>query len=226
MDSESQLLTDATLFHRTEKGLAEIRHKAPGLTQSERLLLIIIDGATHYSGLREKLKGLAQGRFNAALLGLSKKGLIAEFDSLQRIQATEEFDSRLIAEFLQRDPLDPVTIVPLNAADNYLDESTEAVFRIPGNNQLPPPPENVSQSFNKASKVDFYLPLEQAVKSVSAGRPPERHSPSSSARASVRRERADGKKKAKNTQANYFRYWLIFLAVVATLFLLAVWLSR
>ena len=58
---------DMVIFQRTDLGRAEIRDKRHGLTQSERLVLIIVDGVSSYAQLRVKLKSLVKERFDRAL---------------------------------------------------------------------------------------------------------------------------------------------------------------
>jgi len=69
---------DAAIFQRTDLGRLEIREKTHGLTQSERLVLIIADGVSSYSILRVKLKSLVKERFDRALKSLCSKGLLYE----------------------------------------------------------------------------------------------------------------------------------------------------
>lgn len=138
-------------YHRTAKGLGEIRRKTHGLSQSERLVLIIIDGITPSSGLRDKLKGLAEGRFESALFSLLGKGLVAEGRLSQPEQPTEFLNSSLIAGFLHQDPLDPVTVAA------------------PAGMQLGPAVEGESPTEEpvlrpaRITKVDFYIPLEPVI---------------------------------------------------------------
>lgn len=139
-------------YHRTAKGLDEIRCKTYGLSQSERLVLIIIDGITPLAGLRDKLKGLAEGRFESALSILFSKGLIAEGVAPLSDQPTEFLNSSLIAGFLHQDPLDPVTIAA--PVDRGQDQTAEFV----------PPVDQAVLPVSRMTKVDFYIPLEPVVR--------------------------------------------------------------
>ena len=135
-------------YHRTAKGLGEIRRKTHGLSQSERLVLIIIDGITPLSGLRDKLKGLAEGRFESAIFSLLSKGLVAEGIAPQSDQSTEFLNSNLIAGFLHQDPLDPVTI----AAPERMEQGQGL--------EVVRPAETLVLRPSRITKVDFYIPLE------------------------------------------------------------------
>ena len=139
-------------YHRTAKGLGEIRRKTHGLSQSERLVLIIIDGITPLSGLRSKLKGLAEGRFESAISCLLGKGLVAEGSAPQADQSMEFLNSSLIAGFLHQDTLDPVTI----AAEPQQEQGHSALV-------VPPADELVLRP-SRITKVDFYIPLEPVVR--------------------------------------------------------------
>lgn len=99
------------IFQRTQSGRDEIYNKSHGLTQSERLVLIMIDGVTSYQGVRAKLPVLAEDRFNRALLTLQKKELILEVFMPLEGQAPDDLESTVIDRFLQQDPLDPLTII-------------------------------------------------------------------------------------------------------------------
>ncbi|RJG07618.1 hypothetical protein D3870_17885 [Noviherbaspirillum cavernae] len=107
------------IYQRTPIGRDEIYHKAHGLTQSERRILITVDGSTPYRGLCAKLSGLAQGRIDRALSLLLKKGLVFEvllpLDSL----ILEQLDEQVVDRFLQQDPLDPVTIISYDPEEDF-----------------------------------------------------------------------------------------------------------
>ncbi|MDP9109655.1 MAG: hypothetical protein M3N23_11370 [Pseudomonadota bacterium] len=107
------------VFQRTESGRTEIKTKMHGLTQSERLALIVVDGVSPYTELRNKLKGLASDRFERALNNLVKKNLIFEVLLPQGDVEEEAFDSETVDRFLQQDPLDPVTIISFDPEDEF-----------------------------------------------------------------------------------------------------------
>jgi hypothetical protein len=105
-------MTDLNIiFQRTQSGRDEIYNKSHGLTQSERLVLIMIDGVTSYKEVRAKLPVLAEDRFNRALLNLQKKELILEVFMPLEGQAADDLESTVIDRFLQQDPMDPLTLI-------------------------------------------------------------------------------------------------------------------
>lgn len=53
---DAQVFDVMIISRRTASGMAEIRNKTHELTQSERLVRIIVDGVAPCDGLREKLK--------------------------------------------------------------------------------------------------------------------------------------------------------------------------
>lgn len=107
------------IYQRTEAGRDEIYKKTQGLTQSERLVLIMIDGVTPYQGIRSKLPVLKDERFHKALLTLQKKDLVAEVFLQLEDQQAEQLDLTVIERFLQQEPLDPVTIISLDPDEEF-----------------------------------------------------------------------------------------------------------
>lgn len=99
------------IFHRTQAGRDEIKQKSHGLTQSERLVLIMVDGASTFQQVRSKLPVLTDDRFSRAVQKLQAKELILEVFLPIEGQAPEEIERTVIDRFLQQDPLDPVTII-------------------------------------------------------------------------------------------------------------------
>lgn len=99
------------IFHRTQAGRDEIKQKTYGLTQSERLVLIMVDGVSMYSEVRKKLPSLTDERFERALKKLQQKELVLEVFMPVEGQEAEELEPAIIDRFLQQDPLDPVTVI-------------------------------------------------------------------------------------------------------------------
>ena len=99
------------IFHRTQAGRDEIQQKSHGLTQSERLVLIMVDGVSTSQQVRSKLPVLAEERFQRAVQKLQAKELILEVFLPVEGQTPEELERTVIDRFLQQDPLDPVTIM-------------------------------------------------------------------------------------------------------------------
>ena len=105
-------MTDpGTIFQRTHAGREEIHNKSHGLTQSERLVLIMVDGISSYKEIRAKLPVLSDERFARALQKLQLKELILEVFMPVDGQAPDELEKTVIDRFLQQDPLDPVTVM-------------------------------------------------------------------------------------------------------------------
>jgi hypothetical protein len=124
---ESAHMTSCDLiFQRTQAGRDEIYQKSHGLTQSERLVLIMIDGVGSYQAVRNKLPVLADQRFDRVMKKLQEKELISEVFLPLANQAVDELEPAIIDRFLQQDPLDPVTIILIDP-DEYLDASTVEV---------------------------------------------------------------------------------------------------
>lgn len=105
------MFSPAIVFHRTQAGKDEIQQKSHGLTQSERLVLIMVDGVSTYKQVRSKLPVLADDRFSRAVHKLQAKELILEVFLPVEGQEPEEIERTVIDRFLQQDPLDPVTII-------------------------------------------------------------------------------------------------------------------
>lgn len=172
----------SAVFQRTESGRNEIKNKMHGLTQSERLALIVIDGVTSYGDLRAKLKGLSEERFERALSKLLHKSLIFEVLLSLDDSVAEELDSKTIDLFLQQDPLDPVTIMSINPEEDFdLDMPAEVItppqFQaapLQPNLQVAAPTHDIGEvdakkvepaapikKSLKITSVDFYIPLEK-----------------------------------------------------------------
>jgi len=100
-----------TIFQRTHAGREEIHKKSHGLTQSERLVLIMVDGVSCYQQIRAKLPVLTDERFGRALQKLQLKELVLEVFMPVEGQVPDELERTVIDRFLQQDPMDPVTII-------------------------------------------------------------------------------------------------------------------
>lgn len=107
------------ILQRTDIGLETIKTKSIKLTQSERLILIVVDGVTSYGTLRDKVWALSTERFTRALKTLLDKELIYEVLLPDAYQQPEELDSTVVDRFLQQDPLDPVTIISMDPEDHF-----------------------------------------------------------------------------------------------------------
>lgn len=188
------MVNAATIFQRTDTGRNEIKTKNHGLTQSERRVLITIDGTTSYGALPLKLASLQSGRIDRALHKLLVLELIAEVLLPVPGQGAETFDSEVVDRFLHQDAYDPVTIISfdpdqefdpitLPAPSTPNDENKNASSQqLDLNNWLahansipvvvPPaatsnePVALIIPSAKIGAGVDFYLPLEQQADST------------------------------------------------------------
>ena len=198
----------SAIFQRTESGRSEIKNKMHGLTQSERLALIVIDGVSTYGELRTKLKGLSEERFDRALTKLLQKSFVFEVLLDDGNGIAEEFDTKTIDNFLQQDPMDPVTIMSFDPEEEFdLDMSVEsaATLQINGDSSntksassllvsAPLAPPIITHSSNadsgysrtggksalKIASVDFYVPLESLARHVANVTPAARNTISES----------------------------------------------
>jgi hypothetical protein len=112
-------MDNASILQRTDIGLETVKTKSIRLTQSERLVLIIVDGVTPYHALREKVWALSTERFMRAMNTLLEKNLIFEVLLPDENQQREELDSAIVDRFLEQDTLDPVTIISLDPEDHF-----------------------------------------------------------------------------------------------------------
>lgn len=113
------MLDHQAVCARTEVGRNEIRRKSHGLTQSERLVLILMDGVANLSVIKSRLQGLTPERFNRAVDKLLATNMI-EFVLLQvSSQQPEVIDDETADLFLRQDVLDPVTIISFEPEDDF-----------------------------------------------------------------------------------------------------------
>ena len=110
-----------TIYLRTQAGRDEIYSKQAGLTQSERQVLIMIDGVTPYQGVRDKLSALTDERFERAVRALLKKELISEVFLPVAGQEAEQIETTVVARFLQQEPTDPITIISYDPEEEFGD---------------------------------------------------------------------------------------------------------
>lgn len=113
------MFDSSTIFQRTHAGRDEIYQKSGGLTQSERLVLIMVDGVTTAQRVRSKLPVLTDERFNRALSNLRKKEMVLEVLLPLDDQPADDVEKTVIDRFLQQDPLDPVTIISYDPEEDF-----------------------------------------------------------------------------------------------------------
>lgn len=173
---------DWAVFQRTESGKAEIRNKDKGLTQSERLVLIIADGVSSYADLRRKLKSLARERFDRAVRKLTDKGLLYEVMFPEEGQKPDMVDPEMMDRFLRQEDDDPVSIISFDPEEEHgdasLDHDSSARIILQNARVLPSPhvptvpavpaavkpavlPAEpvIEEKHPQSVDVDFYLPL-------------------------------------------------------------------
>ena len=110
-----------TIYQRTQAGRDEIQSKQAGLTQSERQVLILIDGVTPCMDVRSKLAALNDERFERALRALVKLGLVTEVFLPLTGQVPEQLDKATIERFLHQELTDPVTIISYDPEEDFGD---------------------------------------------------------------------------------------------------------
>jgi hypothetical protein len=120
-----------TIYQRTPAGRDEIHHKQAGLTQSERQVLIMIDGVMPYQGVRSKLSALSDERFERAVRALLKKELIGEVFLPIAGQEAEQIETFIVDRFLQQEPTDPVTIISYDPEEDFGDLSSDSLDASP-----------------------------------------------------------------------------------------------
>jgi len=107
------------VYRRTDRGLREIYEKTHQFTQSERLILILLDGRLNVAGLQTRMPSLTRERLVRSLRKLTSAGLIelasgpsAHADAVGQGSGTrQDLKPEVVAEFLAQSDLDPVTVV-------------------------------------------------------------------------------------------------------------------
>ncbi len=109
-------LNPAMIYRRTDRGVREVYEKSHQFTQSERLILILLDGRLNVAGLQARLPSLNDERIERALGKLQENGLVEPMGSLDAIKATgivpeiARLEPEAVAQFLEQTDLDPVTV--------------------------------------------------------------------------------------------------------------------
>jgi hypothetical protein len=102
------------IYQRTDRGVREVYEKSHQFTQSERLILILLDGRLNVAGLKTRLPSLNDERIERAMRKLQDAGLVEPMGSgdLTRSGAPSEgrLEPEAVAQFLEQSDLDPVTI--------------------------------------------------------------------------------------------------------------------
>ena len=109
-------LNPAMIYRRTDRGVREVYEKSHQFTQSERLILILLDGRLNVAGLQARLPSLNDERIERAMGKLQEAGLVEPMGSMEAIKATglvpeiARLEPEAVAHFLEQTDLDPVTV--------------------------------------------------------------------------------------------------------------------
>lgn len=104
-------MSNQTRYGRTSTGSREIQHKSGRLTQSERLVLIVLTDNTTIDGLCGKLPSLRAERVELAIRRLLELGLAYEVGSADSSAISHDFTPTTISDFLRQSEADPVTVI-------------------------------------------------------------------------------------------------------------------
>ena len=109
-------LNTAMIYRRTDRGVREVYEKSHQFTQSERLILILLDGRLNVAGLQARLPSLNDERIERALGKLQDAGLVEPMGSMESLKATgmvpeiARLEPEAVAHFLEQTDLDPITV--------------------------------------------------------------------------------------------------------------------
>lgn len=111
-------LNHSMIYRRTDHGVREVYEKSHQFTQSERLILILLDGRLDVTGLKTRLPSLNDERIERALRKLQDAGLVAPMGAPEParhngsgIRDIGRLEPEAVAQFLEQSELDPITIV-------------------------------------------------------------------------------------------------------------------
>jgi hypothetical protein len=107
-------LNVSMVYQRTDRGVREVYEKSHQFTQSERLILILLDGRLNVAGLKTRLPSLNDDRIERALRKLQDAGLAEPMGlgdpARANGSAARGLSPEAVAQFLEQSDLDPVTI--------------------------------------------------------------------------------------------------------------------
>jgi hypothetical protein len=107
-------LNVSMVYQRTDHGVREVYEKSHQFTQSERLILILLDGRLNVAGLKTRLPSLNDERIERAMRKLQEAGLVEPMGAVDPSRGNGSAVSGLtpeaVAHFLEQTDLDPVTI--------------------------------------------------------------------------------------------------------------------
>ena len=108
-------LNVSMMYRRTDRGVREVYEKSHQFTQSERLILILLDGRLNVAGLKTRLPSLNDERIERALRKLQAANLVEpiSYESGKgngALPDTTPLEPEAVAHFLEQTDLDPVTV--------------------------------------------------------------------------------------------------------------------
>jgi len=106
-------LNVSMIYQRTDRGVREVYEKSHQFTQSERLILILLDGRLNVAGLKTRLPSLNDERIERALRKLQDAELVEPLGATPRSAdgpGRGQLEPEAVAQFLEQSELDPVTI--------------------------------------------------------------------------------------------------------------------
>src|SRR4029450_10220976 len=108
-------LNVSMIYQRTDRGVREVYEKSHQFTQSERLILILLDGRLNVAGLKTRLPSLNDERIERAMRKLQDAGLVGpmgagESAELDVVGPEARLEPEAVAQFLEQSELDPITI--------------------------------------------------------------------------------------------------------------------
>ncbi len=109
-------LNVSMMYRRTDRGVREVYEKSHQFTQSERLILILLDGRLNVAGLKTRLPSLNDERIERALRKLQEASLVepisyeANKGNGSVAPDTTPLEPEAVAHFLEQTDLDPITV--------------------------------------------------------------------------------------------------------------------
>ena len=109
-------LNVSMMYRRTDRGVREVYEKSHQFTQSERLILILLDGRLNVAGLKTRLPSLNDERIERALGKLQAANLVEPISyeagkgNGSVSPDTTPLEPEAVAHFLEQPDLDPITV--------------------------------------------------------------------------------------------------------------------
>ena len=109
-------LNVSMMYRRTDRGVREVYEKSHQFTQSERLILILLDGRLNVAGLKTRLPSLNDERIERALRKLQDASLVEPISyeagkgNGSVSPDTTPLEPEAVAQFLEQTDLDPITV--------------------------------------------------------------------------------------------------------------------